>query len=97
MNPRVALLPCLVAIGGLASFAATQGNRAPEPPRHWYKGNTHTHTLNSDGDSTRCRAECPGVFSDRDSLMAYENLSCKDAVEYIDGDGTRAAAVRTSR
>ena len=52
MNPRVALLPCLVAIGGLASFAATQANRAPEPARHWYKGNTHTHTLNSDGDST---------------------------------------------
>jgi len=50
--PRVALLPCLVAIGGLASFAATQGSRAPEPARHWYKGNTHTHTLNSDGDST---------------------------------------------
>src|SRR5919106_2797591 len=23
----------------------------PDPPR-WFKGNTHTHTLNSDGDST---------------------------------------------
>ena len=23
----------------------------PPPPRRWYKGNTHTHTLNSDGDS----------------------------------------------
>jgi hypothetical protein len=23
-----------------------------EPARRWYKGNTHTHTLNSDGDST---------------------------------------------
>ena len=22
------------------------------PPRRWYKGNTHTHTVNSDGDST---------------------------------------------
>ena len=37
------------------------------------------------GDERRCRAECPDVFSDRDSLMAYESLSCKDAVEFVDG------------
>jgi len=29
-------------------LTAQQGN----PPLKWYKGNTHTHTLNSDGDST---------------------------------------------
>ncbi len=29
---------------------APQG--APAPATRWYKGNTHTHTLNSDGDST---------------------------------------------
>ena len=23
-----------------------------EPPKRWYKGNLHTHTLNSDGDSS---------------------------------------------
>ena len=51
MNPRLALV-CVAAIAGLASFAATRGTRVPEPERHWYKGNTHTHTLNSDGDST---------------------------------------------
>lgn len=33
----------------------------------------------------RCAAECPDVFSDRDSLMAYESLSCTDAVEFVDG------------
>jgi hypothetical protein len=32
------------------AFAAQSG--APQPGRRWYKGNTHTHTLNSDGDST---------------------------------------------
>ena len=48
-------------------------------------------------DGARCRAECPDVFSDRDSLMAYESLSCKDAVEYIEGDGTRAASVKPGR
>jgi len=44
-----------------------------------------------DSDRTRCEAECPGVFSDRDSLMAYESLSCKNAVEYVDGTQPRAA------
>jgi hypothetical protein len=42
-------------------------------------------------DRTRCEAECPDVFSDRDSLMAYESLSCSNAVEYVDGTSPRAA------
>ena len=44
----------------------------------------------ADGD--RCRAECPEVFADRDSLMAYESLSCQDAVEFVDGTSPKAAA-----
>lgn len=43
-------------------------------------------------DGERCRAECPGVFQDRDSLMAYESLSCKDAVEFVDGNASKATA-----
>lgn len=43
-------------------------------------------------DAKRCRAECPDVFEDRDSLMAYESLSCKNAVEFIDGPTQRAAS-----
>ncbi len=42
-------------------------------------------------DRLRCETECPDVFSDRDSLMAYESLSCKDAVEYVDGTQPRSA------
>jgi hypothetical protein len=42
-------------------------------------------------DRTRCETECPDVFSDRDSLMAYESLSCKNAVEYVDGTQPQAA------
>jgi len=42
-------------------------------------------------DRTRCETECPGVFSDRDSLMAYESLSCQNAVEYVDGTQPKAA------
>ena len=36
-------------------------------------------------DRTRCTAECPSVFTDQDSLMGYESLTCRDAVEFIDG------------
>ena len=36
-------------------------------------------------DRDRCRAECPEVFGDRESLMTFESLACVDAVEYVDG------------
>ncbi len=44
-----------------------------------------------EADRARCEAECPDVFSDPDSLMSYESLSCQDAVEYIDGAPRRTA------
>lgn len=43
-------------------------------------------------ERARCEAECPGVFSDRDSLMAYESLSCQDAVEFVDGSRPSSSA-----
>ena len=49
-------------------------------------------TGHSDVDRNRCIAECPGVLGDRDSLMAYENLTCEDAVEFIDGTKAKTAA-----
>jgi hypothetical protein len=42
-------------------------------------------------DLRRCNQECPDVFSDRDSLMAYESLGCTDAVEFVDGRTSKAA------
>lgn len=39
----------------------------------------------------RCRTECPQVFSDEDSLRGFESLSCKDTLEYVDGNSPRAA------
>ena len=44
-----------------------------------------------DTDRSRCTAECPSVFSDADSLRMYESLSCKDAVEFVDGTNPKAA------
>ena len=48
----------------------------------------------ADVDRARCKTECPTVFSDRDSLMAYESLSCDNAVEYIDGKAAKTAVHR---
>ena len=45
-----------------------------------------------DADRQRCVAECPEVFSDEDSLMAFESLTCKDAVEYVDGTHNQTAS-----
>ena len=44
-----------------------------------------------EADRSRCETECPDVFSDRDSLMAYESLKCTDAVEYVDGRAPKRA------
>jgi hypothetical protein len=47
-----------------------------------------------DADHKRCMVECPEVFSDRDSLMAYESLTCDDAVDFIDGHAAKTAEHR---
>src|SRR5688572_14196173 len=41
----------LAAIGGSLLMAVVSMDAQPRT-RRWYKGNTHTHTINSDGDST---------------------------------------------
>ena len=35
-----------------AAAQAAQAAQSPAVPMHWYKGNTHTHTINNGGDST---------------------------------------------
>jgi hypothetical protein len=42
----------LMLAGGQESSARRQGSGSEKSHLRWYKGNTHTHTLNSDGDST---------------------------------------------
>ncbi len=44
------LVAALVAPAAVRSLASQAGS-SPAPAR-WFKGNTHTHTVNSDGDST---------------------------------------------
>lgn len=46
-------LLALFLVFGVDHDQTVQRTGAPQQPRlRWYKGNTHTHTLNSDGDST---------------------------------------------
>jgi len=53
LGPRSATLGLLLLAGLVASAREGRGAAAqPTPLLQWYKGNTHTHTLNSDGDST---------------------------------------------
>ena len=52
-SPRLVLI---LAMGGMW-LAASVASQPAQPPvarsgGRWYKGNTHTHTINSDGDST---------------------------------------------
>lgn len=48
------LLPILLFLAFLpgASRVTSHSQTSEKPRLNWYKGNTHTHTLNSDGDST---------------------------------------------
>ncbi len=43
------------------------------------------------GGSVRqaCLSECPDVFGDRDTIMAFESLSCPDTVEFVEGGSHR--------
>ncbi len=45
----------------------------------------------TDADLSRCLAECPEVFSDGESLGAYESLDCPEAVSYVDGEPSARA------
>jgi hypothetical protein len=54
---RVTRIPVLLAVilaGAVCIAMAPVGRAAAQTPSsgRWFKGNTHTHTLNSDGDST---------------------------------------------
>lgn len=51
---RVWILIAMAALTSAAAAVVPQATQqAPDQPLgRWYKGNTHTHTLNSDGDST---------------------------------------------
>ena len=44
---RTIVFRCLPAVAAVAALMST-----PAPEKRWYKGNLHTHTLRSDGDSS---------------------------------------------
>jgi hypothetical protein len=77
-RPLLAVFSCLSAVAA----EALQGPEAIAPPR-WYKGNTHTHTVNTDGDSSpvdvvrfyRDQGYNFLVLSDHDSITPTEGLN----------------------
>lgn len=42
----------LMCVLGCVAWTASAAAQTTDSPTRWFKGNTHTHTLNSDGDST---------------------------------------------
>ena len=54
LRPLVAIALSLCLAGATTAGRGFVGRGLQTAPNalHWYKGNTHTHTLNSDGDST---------------------------------------------
>ena len=96
--PRAVVLLLLASLGAGAAFrAAGVGGRRRRPRRppdrsswRWYKGNTHTHTLESDGDSTP--EEVTRWYQER----GYQFLVLSDHNVLIGIDGP-VAAVRHAR
>jgi hypothetical protein len=80
--PRRAGKTFLVALSA-ALAAAAAGQKAGPPPERWFRGNTHTHSINSDGDSApdsvvRWYKEHGYQFvvlSDHDMLTPVEGLN----------------------
>src|SRR5678816_4354225 len=52
LTRRTTVSVTLWLCGGLLVVALTAQPAPPAATTRWFKGNTHTHTLNSDGDST---------------------------------------------
>lgn len=85
---------------GLALGAAITGcvvHRVAEPRLTGTCGGACAHYIeckagHPEADRERCVRECPDVFADETSLMGYESLECRDAVEYVDGTRARAAS-----
>lgn len=42
---------CVLVVAIIAAVADSPSEQSPTAAKRWFKGNTHTHTINSDGDS----------------------------------------------
>lgn len=91
MIQRVAIVVLIAIIGASCIVRRLSGPRLTGTCDGACDHYTECKPGHSDRDKARCNSECPEVFDDRDSLMAYESLSCKDAVEYVDGTPPHAA------
>lgn len=73
----------LLLAAALSWMVQAQPAQSPRSTKRWYKGNTHTHTINTDGDSSpidvarfyRDQGYNFLVLSDHDSLTSVEALN----------------------
>lgn len=66
------------AVLGLLFFWYCQGPQSQSPSRQWYKGNTHTHTTVSDGDTD------PAIVVQWYHDRGYNFLSLTDHNKFVD-------------
>jgi hypothetical protein len=77
-RPSIYILLLLGLVSGISSFTVTPVHRpsqaatAVTPTLTWYRGNTHAHTTNSDGDST------PFAVASRYKDLGYNFLVITD-------------------
>ena len=94
---------------GPARSAAAQAAQSAAVPMHWYKGNTHTHTINNGGDSTpdevvrwyRSHGYQFLVLTDHNFLTRVDGLNAVHGAEekflVVQGEEVTSRAGRTSR
>jgi hypothetical protein len=94
--PRVVLAVALVVILIAVSGATSEVGQEAAASGRWYKGNTHAHTINSDGDSTpdevaRWYREHGYAFV---MLTDHNFLTSVDAINALHGADERFLVIR---
>ncbi len=74
-----------------ASRPASKRSKASQPPLRWFKGNTHTHTTRSDGDSP------PGRVARWYRDHNYDFLVLSDHARRVPIDTVQAAITRENK
>ncbi|NUM55615.1 MAG: hypothetical protein HUU46_18370 [Candidatus Hydrogenedentes bacterium] len=88
----------VAAFAILAAHAQTTKSLKPEGDRRWYKGNTHTHTLWSDGDAAPELAVDWYKERDYDFLSITDhNVMLRGEKLFIAGEKTRLTAERLAQ
>lgn len=88
----------IAALGGMTAQAQTAKSLKPEHGKQWYKGNTHTHTLWSDGDAAPELSVAWYKDNGYDFLSITDhNTMLRGEKMFIAGEKTRLTAERLAQ